>query len=247
MKAIDVKLTGVDINDGVGYHLRSLQSLAFNRILGEYLSAAYMFFYFVIALAYLVPYFSSTQHAFDQITTGLILAYLSCLVLYPIFPTTGPFWSYPDKRPIGSEIGYIFAPLSQYLVKNNSAIGTAFPSSHCAITTVVQILTLVHHRLLGIMFLSFCPAILVATVWLEYHYLIDSIVGFLLGCVCASIIICYERYISKRQHMYDIESENRSQSGSYYSCDSGSGSECSACSCSQCNSVEEPLISNTST
>jgi len=200
MKHVDVKLTGVDIEHGVGYYLRNLHSLEFNRVLGEYLSLSYILFYIVIAFGYLIPYLFASRYSFDQITNGLLLAYLICLTLYPIFPTKGPFWMY--DRPDGHDIGYIFGPLSQYLVRNNSAIGTAFPSSHCAITTVVQILTLVYYKPLGFVFLSFCPAILVATVWLGYHYLIDSIIGFFIGCTCASIVICFGQLVYTPRDVY---------------------------------------------
>lgn len=200
MKRIDVKMTRVDIEHGVGYYLRSLHSLEFNRVLGEYLSLSYILFYLVIAFGYLIPYLFASRYAFDQITNGLLFAYLMCLTLYPIFPTKGPFWTY--DRPDGHDVGFIFGPLAQYLVGHNSAIGTAFPSSHCAITTVVQILTLVYYKPLGFVFLSFCPAILIATVWLGYHYLVDSIVGFLIGCVCISIVVGFGRFVYTPREVY---------------------------------------------
>lgn len=78
----------------------------------------------------------------------------------------------------------------------------AFPSSHCAITTVVQILTLVYYRPLGFAFLSFCPAILIATVWLGYHYLIDSITGFIIGCICASLVVGFGKLVYTPREVY---------------------------------------------
>jgi membrane-associated phospholipid phosphatase len=200
MKHVDSKMTGIDIDHGVGYYLRSLHLLLFNQVLGEYLSLSYILFYLVIAFGYLIPYLFASRYSFDQITNGLLLTYLVCLTLYPIFPTKGPFWTYP--RPDGHDVGFVFGPLAQYLVGHNSAIGTAFPSSHCAITTVVQILTLIYYRPLGFVFLSFCPAILVATVWLGYHYLVDSIVGFLIGCMCAAVVIGFGRLVYTPRDVY---------------------------------------------
>ena len=200
MKHVDAKLTGVNIDQGVGHYLRSLHSVQFDKILGEYLSLSYVLFYLVIVFGYFIPYWFAPRYSFDQITNGLFLTYIICLTLYPIFPTRGPFWTYP--RPDDHDIGFIFGPLAQHLVKNNSALGTAFPSSHCAITTVVQILTLLYYTPLGVVFLSFCPAILVATVWLGYHYLIDAIIGFSIGCVCSCIIIFIVKFVYTPRDVY---------------------------------------------
>ena len=66
----------------------------------------------------------------------------------------------------------------------------------------LQILTLLYYTPLGVVFLSFCPAILVATVWLGYHYLIDAIIGFSIGCVCSCIIIFIGKFVYTPRDVY---------------------------------------------
>ena len=193
-KEIDHQITGVPIEQGVGFYLRSLTSAQFNRALGEYLSMCYVFFYLVIALGYVVPYAFAKRYNFDQITTGMVMAYLICLSLFPLLPTAGPYWAYPDQRPTGEEIGYFFGPLSQSLIEAGSSIGTAFPSSHCAITTATQVLSLVYFWPLGLAFLAICPAIVFATIWLGNHYVIDSLVGVSIGLVVSGITIIIGNY-----------------------------------------------------
>lgn len=194
---IDVKLAHLHGGTGVGYALRGAtgHGSLFNRILGEYLSFAYIFFYFLIASAYLVPYAHGTRHTFDVVTTGLIMAYLVALATFALLPTAGPFWALSDERPEAQEIGYFFAALSQTLIKGGSAIGTAFPSSHCAVTTVSFVLSLVYCTPLGIFYISLCPALVFGTVWLGNHYLIDSVVGVALGLVCSALTILIDRHV----------------------------------------------------
>lgn len=55
-------------------------------------------------------------------------------------------WQYPLQRPPPEEVGYFFSYVAQSLVKSGSSIGTAFPSSHCAVTTVSFVLSMLAIR-----------------------------------------------------------------------------------------------------
>lgn len=184
------------IHTGVGHYLRGRTGHGsnFNRGMGEYLTFAYIAFYAVIFLTYAIPYLFKPRYNFEQMTTGLSGTYLLCLGLFIIFPTAGPYWQYPQQRPHGEEIGYFIAPLSQRLIEGGSSIGTAFPSSHCAVTTVSQILALIYCWQLGVAYLLICPAIVIATIWLGNHYVIDSIAGVGIGIICSGITLLVGRF-----------------------------------------------------
>eukprot|EP00121_Abeoforma_whisleri_P010179 Awhi_evm1s9383 len=79
--------------------------------------------------------------------------------------------------------------LTAYLI-----LGTAFPSSHCGITTGVWICSMFFMPKIGYVYALICPAIVVATMWCGFHYFVDSALGVTFGLTISLIVI----YISPR-------------------------------------------------
>lgn len=97
-----------------------------------------------------------------------------------IFPEMGTYFKYhTDMFPApGDPEGFFFG-----LVKNAQNIGehptAAFPSSHVGITTILLILSFKESRILGFYLLPIALLLYGATVYIQAHYVIDAIAGFI--------------------------------------------------------------------
>jgi membrane-associated phospholipid phosphatase len=86
------------------------------------------------------------------------------------------------------------------VVRAGAAHGTATPSSHCAVTVALWLLSM--HPRLGsrrlAVALAFCvPGLVVATVYLQYHYGFDALVGTLMGIVLAPLCVALTTLLAR--------------------------------------------------
>jgi len=181
LQEIEAKLLNIKIYEGIGVYLRSLTPLTFNRILGEYLHLCYFAFYIVLFGTWLFIWMFCSRNAFDIAATAETSVYLFCLACYLITPAAGPYWTYNHPDP--QDAGYLFSRITQMLVDSGSSTGTAFPSSHCAITMVAWMSAIRFLPQLGFLYVFICPGIIFATIWCGFHYAVDSISGVIVGYV----------------------------------------------------------------
>ena len=57
----------------------------------------------------------------------------------------------------------------------------AFPSLHSGVTLLTLLLSFKHARKLFWIMLPFCIGLLLSTIYLRHHYVVDMIAGFILG------------------------------------------------------------------
>lgn len=194
-KHADSRLLGVPVEDGTGAYVRSRTSATFNRVLGEYLHFAYFAFYIILVGTPLLAWFVLPREYFDRVITAQTLVYMFCCGAYLVFPTAGPYWAYPDKRPEAEEVGFLFSKITHALVGGGSSIGTAFPSGHCSITVSAMVVSMIYIPRLFFLYLFIGPALVVATVWGGFHYFYDAMFGVLLGLVSAATGIAIARIL----------------------------------------------------
>lgn len=115
-----------------------------------------------------------------------------------LFPELGTYFKYHTEMvpAPGNPNGFFFS-----LVKGAQEMGerptAAFPSSHVGITTILLILAFKESRKLGFCLLPIALLLYGATVYIQAHYVIDALAGF----VSAFAIYFLTRYIFvKAQH-----------------------------------------------
>lgn len=159
------------------------------------------FFYYPMILVVALFYFIYRFELFEKLSFVIVTCFFVYYFIYIFVPCAGPQFYFPvigyDSvaqgvfPPIGdyfdSNIGLV--PASDYeqgffhnLVKLTQRVGerptAAFPSSHVAMSTILMIMAWRGSRkLFGILF-PFYLLLCGATVYIQAHYLIDSIVGF---------------------------------------------------------------------
>ena len=98
------------------------------------------------------------------------------------FPAIGDYFNTNDYLIPGPgfDQGFFFN-----LVEASQEVGerptAAFPSSHVGISTIVMIMAWRVSKRLAYILLPFYVLLCCATVYIQAHYLIDSLVGFFLG------------------------------------------------------------------
>ncbi len=158
------------------------------------------FSYYPIIICTSLYFFFLEKKKFEHFFFVVICSFFLYYLIYIAFPVAGPQYYFPA---IGKEnlLQAIFPPVGTYFHQNNSLLidgdhfgffyqlventqqvgerpTAAFPSSHVGISTLIVILIL-HYRQFRIFFalLPFYLALVMATVYIQAHYLIDVLAG----------------------------------------------------------------------
>jgi len=180
---LDAWLLGVDDDLGrVGERVWSLQCLyPPARVLNEFFSIAYSFYFFLIPLSALVLYFRAPLSKFRAFLFTLTLTYYLHYLLFILLPAQSPRFFVPGLRE--SLKGYWVADWLQSIVERNAFPGGSFPSSHIAAAVVCAMAL----RYMGrgrwpLLFLTL--AMFLGTIYGRYHYFVDVLAGLGVGFLC---------------------------------------------------------------
>jgi membrane-associated phospholipid phosphatase len=152
----------------------------YHPILTEYFSFAYMN-YFVIPLV--IPfflYFKGRYFAYRETMLGIILSYYFGYILYVLFPAAPPRLVLADQF-TRDFTGFLFSSAQTQVIISAASSRGAFPSLHCATTLLSMIYAWKHTRTMFWAFLPIAVSLVIATVYLRHHYVIDIIAGFALS------------------------------------------------------------------
>ncbi|KAA6332701.1 hypothetical protein EZS27_018812, partial [termite gut metagenome] len=171
--------------------------------ISEALNLGYFSYYPMIAIVVMF-YFIYRFEQFERISFILITSFFICYFIYIFIPVAGPQYYFPV---IGFDNVYqgVFPAIGDYfnynqellpgpgyndgvfyqLVEASQQVGerptAAFPSSHVEVSTVLIILARQGNKKLFAFLLPFYLLLCGATVYIQAHYLIDSIAGFILA------------------------------------------------------------------
>jgi membrane-associated phospholipid phosphatase len=125
------------------------------------------------------------QRAIDHFWTAVLLAALSCYVLYPFFPLTPPRELFNDLP--GPAVAPLIRKTNFWLLGQYGVGASLFPSGHVAATTAMALALYKYLPRVGIVFLILAASIALATVYGRYHYAADAIAGIVVGAAAAFI------------------------------------------------------------
>ncbi len=151
------------------------------------LSLAYLSYFFLPARLVHTLYLKDSRRDFDLAVFVLLLCWYLSFIGYMLFPAIGPRYTLAHLQSVplnGNVIGDFVSHLIN-LVEGNKQ--DCMPSGHVAIALLVLFLSYRYARLL---FYFFCPivaALILSTVYLRYHYVIDLFAGALLAAGCGLI------------------------------------------------------------
>ena len=114
-------------------------------------------------------------------------SFYCCYIIYAVLPVVGPqFYFEPPLNQVPD--GYIFCEIMRFLQATGEKPTGAFPSSHVAITFVAVIFVAQHCRNLLKYILPLFVILVMSTVYIKAHYLIDVIGGFAAAAVLYPLV-----------------------------------------------------------
>jgi hypothetical protein len=164
--------------------------------LSELLSAGYFLFYFVVLLPVIGWSIRRRSHEAKVFFTGLSLMYLVGFIGYVSVPAGGPYMAFPAVFPYPPRGGPITAFLVG-IVKGGITGMDTFPSLHAGIGVyVLGFFALGGYRRIALVLTPIVLALVLATVYLRYHYGIDVLCGLALTAVVLFLIQRYRKELS---------------------------------------------------
>jgi hypothetical protein len=149
--------------------------------------AFFYFLYFLILCVHVLPmvYWQKDTLLLGRFATGLLLIFMSAHLVYMLVPGFGPYWYL--RGSFEHELqGGTFWRLVREAVEAGGAQKDIFPSLHTAVPTYFALFSFRHRRLVPFRYwwpvIAFLATqIIIATMFLRWHYLIDVIAGLALA------------------------------------------------------------------
>jgi hypothetical protein len=153
--------------------------------------AFFYFLYFLILSVHVLPmvYYQRGTLLLGRFATGILLVFLTAHLVYMIVPGYGPYWYL--KGTFSHELqGGLFWRLVRETVDAGGAQKDIFPSLHTAAPTFFAIFSYRHRKLVPFKYtwpvMAFVATqIIIATMFLRWHYLVDIVAGLTLATTAA--------------------------------------------------------------
>lgn len=152
-------------------------NLANWTLLSEYLHLCYLSFYVLIYGVPLYFYLKQDILMFNESIFMILLLLFSCYITHGLIPVCGPrniFEKIQDHR----SQGFFFRTVHKIL-ENGSTHGTAFPSGHTGIASIMLLMTWSAHLSLFYYILPIGIGLIISTIYGRFHYMLDVIFGLL--------------------------------------------------------------------
>lgn len=171
LSAIDSRLWGGQILPAY-FHYEQ------HPLAAEVLAGAYFCFYFIVLGAVVLYSVRRRQPEAANFFNGLLCLYVLGFIGYFTLPAAGPaFYSLPDQGASGPIARGVIA-----VVKDGVTGMDVFPSLHTAITLYINVFLWRNgYRRTALALLPITLGIMLATIFLRYHYGIDVLAGLLLA------------------------------------------------------------------
>ncbi len=146
-----------------------------SRLLTDILHIGYISYYFLPFLLGVSLKLRKMEKEFQHGLFLILLCFYLSYIGYILFPALGPRYRLLHETELQGLLIYNHLdPILNYLegIKRD-----AFPSGHTAITLLVLHLGFKYHKRVFLLSLPFAVLLLLSTVYLRYHYVVDVIAG----------------------------------------------------------------------
>jgi hypothetical protein len=171
---IDRQLLGFDPNGSLDF-LR-------NRGLTDLFAVGYFSFYFIPLAFFAVLYRARSFDLIACANLAIVIGFYLSFVGNTIFPAVSPF----RVMEVGAELSglWFYEPLHRLVDKLEPHKFSAFPSGHILVAAIVTGLTALWRRDVLAYFLAWTVLLWLGTIYLRYHYLIDTLISLPLALLC---------------------------------------------------------------
>ena len=144
--------------------------------LSDFFSFAYMIWFPMIFFTVLLMLLKSRDAVTSYLTSALFAFYIG-YVCYTIVPAVGPLYALADQFTVSLSGGAITSMQVGVVVQPLATPRDVFPSLHTAMSCVMLYYIAVYRRRWLWLYAPLVASILISTVYLRYHYVIDVIAG----------------------------------------------------------------------
>ena len=153
--------------------------------LSAILHVAYLAYYAILAAAPLGPWLGGDLVGARRTTLAMAVAFFACYAVFLLFPVAGPHYSFPPAHNAATAVAP--AQLTYRLLDAGAAWGTAFPSSHVAVSLVAAGSALRFRRGLGLALAPLTVLLALGTVYGQFHYAVDALGGALVAAAVLAL------------------------------------------------------------
>jgi membrane-associated phospholipid phosphatase len=168
-----------------------------NAVLTGFLQSAYISYYFMPISLGMFLFLAGRNREFDTMVFGVVLCFYLSYIGYLLIPAVGPRFTLDHLQTADLRAGPLTLWLRQLLDVLEQNKTDAYPSGHTAVA-LVSLFYAWKYRI-TILFRVLVPligALIVSTVYLRYHYVIDVIAGILLAVLTLMIAPSAQRIFS---------------------------------------------------
>jgi len=168
----------------------------------EIFSFCYMIFFVFAPLVALVLLVKKQRREFRETLVTVILCFYCGYVLYLIFPAVPPRLALKHMFEVNLEGTIITNMTNQTINMLPHWSRCAFPSLHSAITLLSLIFAWKYTRITFWVILPFCIGLIISTVYLRHHYVIDILAGWALAIFAYYVIPRFDRWWRRNIEKY---------------------------------------------
>lgn len=155
--------------------------------LTDVLSFAYGSYYFFPVILIVTLYLTNRREEFNEAVFVLIFGYYVSFIGYTVFPAIGPRYTLTQFQSVPLEGSFLTDFVRDVLNSMEHNKRDCMPSGHTQIALMVVFLSYRFKRVLFYILLPFACGLIISTVYLRYHYVIDLIAGATLAIICVRV------------------------------------------------------------
>jgi membrane-associated phospholipid phosphatase len=169
-----------------------------NALLTGLLQIAYISYYFMPILLGTSLFLRKKQNEFDSAVFTIVLCFYLSYIGYLLVPAVGPRFTLNQVQTMDLQAGPFTLWIQQTLDGLEKNKTDAFPSGHTAVALVSLFYAMKYReRVLFWVLVPSVSALIISTVYLRYHYVIDVIAGVLLAMITVLIAPAAFRFFSR--------------------------------------------------
>ena len=177
---LDTRLIAVDLAI-FGVHPTVWMERLINPLLTGLLQIAYISYYFIPVSLGFVLIARGRFREFEEVLFGILLCFYLSYIGYLLVPAIGPRFTLSHLQTVDLQISPFIATIQDALNALEKNKTDAFPSGH----TAVSLMTLYYawkerEKKLFAVLIPLVTGLIISTVYLRYHYVIDVIAGLAL-------------------------------------------------------------------
>jgi membrane-associated phospholipid phosphatase len=155
--------------------------------LTDLMSFFYISYYFLPVILVLTLYLRNQKQDFDRAMFVLLFGYYISFVGYILFPAIGPRYTLTAFQTVPLEGGFLTDFVRDTLNSMEHNKRDCMPSGHTEIALIVLTLSHRYQRWLFYVLVPIVSGLILSTVYLRYHYVIDLCVGAALAVACVIV------------------------------------------------------------